>query len=98
MDVVVVSEELARELLMGISCSLPQKLLNFDNVPENFDRADAIPARNGDGDEKYSGTRTIGRCKPEFLSIALMPYPSLLTSIKYQLNSGSSSSGKAAVV
>ncbi|KAJ0112445.1 hypothetical protein Patl1_03455 [Pistacia atlantica] len=29
MDVVVVSEEMARELLMGISCSLPQKLLNF---------------------------------------------------------------------
>lgn len=53
MDVVAVSEELARELLMGISCSLPQKLLNLDNVPENFDRVDCIPVGNGDGDEKY---------------------------------------------
>lgn len=54
MDAIAVSEEVARESLMKISCSLPRKLLNLDNVPQNFDRDDSILVGNGDGDEKYS--------------------------------------------
>uniref|UniRef100_A0A2N9FU19 Uncharacterized protein n=1 Tax=Fagus sylvatica TaxID=28930 RepID=A0A2N9FU19_FAGSY len=48
-----VSEELARELLIAISYSLPDQVLELNSVPENFNSVDNVVVSNNDGAEKY---------------------------------------------
>ncbi|KAG5061316.1 hypothetical protein JHK85_002413 [Glycine max] len=59
------SEELARELLIAISDSLPDKTLDSDFVPESKD-ADSFARPNGDWDDKF---------RSELISISYVESP-----------------------
>ncbi|TKY70725.1 hypothetical protein E2542_SST07017 [Spatholobus suberectus] len=59
------SEELARELLIAISDSLPDKILDSDFVPESKD-ADGFARPNGDWDDKF---------RSELISISYVESP-----------------------
>ncbi|CAK7356180.1 unnamed protein product [Dovyalis caffra] len=48
-----VSQELARESLIGISYCLPDKILNSEVVPQAVNGEEKLPVINGDEAEKY---------------------------------------------
>ncbi|GMY29800.1 hypothetical protein FCV25MIE_25042 [Fagus crenata] len=63
-----VSEELARELLIAISYSLPDQVLELNSVPENFNSVDNVVVSNNDGAEKY---------RSELISISYVQSPDI---------------------
>lgn len=60
------SEELARELLIAISDSLPDKTLESDFVPEESKDANGSARTNGDWDDKF---------RSELISISYVESP-----------------------
>ena len=66
-----ISQELARESLIGISYCLPDKVHNSEVVPQSVNDEEKLPVINGDGAEKY---------RSELMSISDSQSPDTATS------------------
>ncbi|XP_006368431.3 uncharacterized protein LOC18094194 isoform X1 [Populus trichocarpa] len=66
-----ISQELARESLIGISYCLPDKVQNSEGVPQSVNDEEKLPVINGDGAEKY---------RSELISISDIQSPDTATS------------------
>lgn len=66
-----VSQELARESLIGISYCIADKVPNSEIVPQAVNVEEKLPGMNGDGAEKY---------RSELISISYSQSPDTATS------------------
>lgn len=66
-----ISQELARESLIGLSYCLPDKVQNSEGVPQSVNDEEKLPVINGDEAEKY---------RSELISISDSQSPDTATS------------------